>query len=540
MKRMLAAAAFMIMSSTVAGTSWAQATNSNQLSDPRVRQAIAYAVDMDTIIKTLFASKAVKAVGLLPNGPFKSPDLNPYAFNPDKARKLLADAGWDKNRELDLVYYYDDQLTVDFLTAVQAYLADVGIKIKFRLLTGDTNAALLPVPKDPVNGPSAVTWDLGYGAKAALALQEYYNGMKTGNSAHTPGSKELDKLIEGINATADVEKQKEAFFAIEKYANEKLDTIPLYYQQLYVYESDRLNRNGHSYGNDQYNYDWGLVDWTVSPEKNGEKVLYTNTAPEEFFELPWYQLGINITNKAAFDRILVADGTLTKFKGQLAESFKVSEDGMTVSFTLRDGLKWHDGSPLTADDVVWSIVTAIRTPGVNSTVANTVASIAGAADVAAGKAQQVSGISVDGRTITLKFATLDPNVLLSLSQFAPLPKKHLEKVDPATIQQNAFWQRPVGSGPYKIADVKMNSFTTFVPFEGYYGGKAKIDKIVAFPSGDGDGNVVKNAAARKLDYGFTKNTADVGALEAMPFMKLTAENIPYTRLLWINHYPRAK
>ena len=45
--------------------------------------------------------------------------LNPYAYNPDKARELLAAANWDSSRELDMVYYYGDQLTVDLMAALQ-------------------------------------------------------------------------------------------------------------------------------------------------------------------------------------------------------------------------------------------------------------------------------------------------------------------------------------------------------------------------------------------------------------------------------------
>lgn len=541
MKKMLmaAAAALALYAGPIAPAS-AQATNSNLLSDVRVRQAIAYAIDMDTIIKTLFDGKAIPASSQLPNGgPFKDPGLKPYPYDPDKARALLKAAGWDSNRELDLVYYYDDQQTADFMAAIQSYLADVGIKMKYRLITGDTNAQLLPVPKDPVNGPSAVNWDIGYGAKAALALQEYYNGLRTGNSAYTPGSPELDKLIDAINATSDPTKLKAAFFAIENYEHEHLDAIPLYYQQLFVYESDRVDRHGHEYGNDQYNYDWGITDWTVKPDAQGKKVLYTNTAPAEFFELPWYQLGINITNKIVFDRLLMADGSLTPKGGELAESYSVSPDGLTVTLKMRPGLTWQDGSPLTAEDVAWSFRTAILTPGVNSTVLNTLMSLKGAQDFLDKKATDVAGIKVDGGTITLQFDKLDPNVLVSLSQFAPLPEKYFKGVDPVKLQQAPFWQHPIGSGPFMVKDVKMNAYTTYVPFANYWGGKAKIDEIVAFPSdGDSDPNVVKNATAHQLDYGFTKSTADVDALQKLTFMKLTPENIPYTRMLWINHYPR--
>ena len=97
----------------------AEATNSNQLSDERVRHAIAYAIDMETIVETLMDGKAIAASSLIPNGPFKPDGLNMFKYNPDKARSLLKAANWDGDRELKMRYYYGDQLTSDLMVAIQ-------------------------------------------------------------------------------------------------------------------------------------------------------------------------------------------------------------------------------------------------------------------------------------------------------------------------------------------------------------------------------------------------------------------------------------
>ncbi|PHQ94589.1 MAG: peptide ABC transporter substrate-binding protein [Marinosulfonomonas sp.] len=530
----VALAAALLMSGS--GIAMSQALNDNLLSDPRVRQAIAYAVDMDTIGETLFEGRVIVADSLLPNGPLKPAGLNPYSYDPDKARELLAAAGWDSSRELDVVFYYGDQLTVDFMAAVQAYLADVGIKISYRKIQGDVNAALSAPPTDPVDGQAGIDWDLAYGATAALALQEFYNVYKTGISANTPGNAERDALIAGINASSDPDELKPAYAAIQQYFSESMDSIPLYYQQLFIYESNKLNRNGNGYGNAQFNYDWGITEWTIEPDANGKMIMNTNTAPAQFFEMPWKNLGIWITSKVVFDRLLVTDGGMSSFEGSMAESFDVSADGMTVNVTLKDGLTWHDGAALTIDDVVWSLQTAMKAGTINSVVSNTVMSIEGASAYQDGSADSASGLSTDGNTITLQFETLDPNVLLTLSQFAILPKHLLDGVDPLQLQQHAYWQNPVGSGSFKIEEVQMNDFVRYVPFEGYHGGVAKLDEIVAFPSGDGDANLIKNATAGKMDYGFTKNVPDVAALEALGTMRVIAADIPYTRGFWVNKF----
>ncbi|NQT59780.1 MAG: peptide ABC transporter substrate-binding protein, partial [Bacteroidetes bacterium] len=217
-------------------------TNSNPLSDVRVRKAIAYAIDMDTIADTLLEGMAIVADSQIPNGSWKAPGLEPYSYDPERASALLKAANWDESIVLDLVYYYADQLTADLMTAVQAYLADVGVKMTFRKLEGDVAGQLNGLPVDPADGPSTIVWDLGYGARAALALQEYYNGYKPGITANTPQDPKLDELIAAISSTSDVDKQKEAFFAIERYDSEMLYSLPLYYQQLFIFESTRVNR----------------------------------------------------------------------------------------------------------------------------------------------------------------------------------------------------------------------------------------------------------------------------------------------------------
>ena len=264
MKKLMALAVAGLMSTTLLSSAMAQPINDNQLSDPRVRQAIAYAIDMDTIVETIFEGRAVRATGMLPDGPNKPTDLERYDYNPDKARELLAAAGWDANRVLDVVYYYTDQQTADLMAAVQAYLADVGIQMNYRLLEGDIGSQISVVPEDPVNGPSKVTWDMLYGARAALALQEYFNRYAYGLKPMIPNIPRMNELVAKVNGTTNPEVQREGYFEMEHIINGSVYQIPLYYQQLFTYESDRLNRNGGAYGNEQYNYNWGVENWTVS------------------------------------------------------------------------------------------------------------------------------------------------------------------------------------------------------------------------------------------------------------------------------------
>ncbi len=516
----------------------AEATNSNQLSDPRVRQALTYAIDVQAIIDSLMASKSTAAITMAPPGEWRSPNVKAYEYNPEKAKELLKEAGWDQSRVLDVVYYYGDQMTVDLLTAIQAYWAEVGVQMTMRKLEGDLASQLWVPPSDPVNGPSAVEWDIAYAAVAALSMGDYYDRYQGGYSSNSynPQDDKLDELIAATNATADVEKQIAAYHALEDYENEIQLNIPLYHQPVYIVQSKNLDRGDAPYGNEQFIYNWNIVNWDIAPDASGKKVMRTNGGPAEFFETPFFNPGFIMSQKLLFDRLIIADENLTpKFPG-LASEFALSEDGLTLEMTLREGIKWHDGEAITTDDIIGSVELATKAQ-TNPVILTTFKALEGYEAYAAGTAEHISGITAEGNKLTFKFAQINPNILLAFTQFAPLPMKYFEGVEPTLIQQADYWQKPVGSGPFKLQEVKMGEYATFVPFEEYYGGKAKIDEVRLYPSGESDPNLVKNAAAGQVDYAYTKSVEDVLALEAMDNMIVTPVEVRYTRVLYVNKFP---
>lgn len=108
--------------------------NLEWLQDPRVRQAMVYAIDRQTIIDTIKKGTATIANTMFVADWTHPDDLEPYTYDPEKAKQLLAEAGWDPSRQIDFIYYYSDQVNKDTVTAIQAYLAQVGVNIVPRLL----------------------------------------------------------------------------------------------------------------------------------------------------------------------------------------------------------------------------------------------------------------------------------------------------------------------------------------------------------------------------------------------------------------------
>jgi peptide/nickel transport system substrate-binding protein len=82
----------------------------------------------------------IRKAGTIANSMFPqtwalAPDLNPLKYDVAKAKQLLADAKWDPSRKVDFIYYYNDSVNVDTVTAIQSYLAAVGVQIVPRYLT---------------------------------------------------------------------------------------------------------------------------------------------------------------------------------------------------------------------------------------------------------------------------------------------------------------------------------------------------------------------------------------------------------------------
>ena len=256
-------------------------------------------------------------------------------------------------------------------------------------------------------------------------------------------------------------------------------------------------------------------------------VLYTNGGPIEFFETPWLNPGTFFYNKVLFDRLIVADENLMTIEGegQLAETYEVSEDGMSIKFNLREGITWHDGEAITPEDIKWSIEYAQLVPALNPVINSTFSAI--------------SEMTIDGNSLTVNFSKLAPDALLAFTQFSPLPQKYFVDVEPAGFQQADFWQSPVGSGPFKVKEVQMNNYTTLEAFPEYWGGAADYTIQLSPSAGDSDENFVANAQAGKMDYGYTRSIDDIKALEGVEGMNIEQVDVRYTRLFFLNKFPNA-
>ena len=277
---------------------------------------------------------------------------------------------------------------------------------------------------------------------------------------------------------------------------------------------------------------------TEAPAAGGDKILYTNGGPEEFFETPWLNPGTYMYNKTVYAHLIVADKNLSPIQDDpdALATYTFSDDGKVLTFQLKDAY-WHDGEKITPEDIKWSIEYVSKTAVINPVFLSTFKAIEGAVAEDGSINETFSGIAIDGNTITITFSGIAPDALLAFTQFAPVPQKYFEGVDPLKVQQAEYFQKPIGSGPFMVGEVSMNNYTTLVPFDKYYNGTADFTIQMLPSAGDSDPNLVTRAMAGNLDYGYTKMVADIQALESVQNVTLSPVDVRYTRMFYLNKFP---
>ena len=144
----------------------------------------------------------------------------------------------------------------------------------------------------------------------------------------------------------------------------------------------------------------------------------------------------------------------------LAQSWVENDPGLSYTYTLREGLLWSDGEPLTAEDIAWNINTSRDQEWSNyiSTVANLTAEV------------------VDDRTVTVTSSVPDPR-LPSVGVYI-LPK-HIweEQATPETIDSYDGLDG-VGSGPFTISDYQSEESLTMTANPNYYDGEPAVGTVI--------------------------------------------------------------
>jgi len=159
-----------------------------------------------------------------------------------------------------------------------------------------------------------------------------------------------------------------------------------------------------------------------------------------------------------FDRLLAVNPQTGSSVAGLASSWRTSADGLTITFTLRDDVLWHDGQPFSAADVEFTFK-AIVNPAVGSPRQ---------ADFSLVEEFK----AVDETTFVVTLADADCSILYDLGSVSIVPRHILGNDD---VQTSSFNANPVGTGPFVLGEWVAGDHVTLLSNPRYWGQVPYLD-----------------------------------------------------------------
>ena len=171
---------------------------------------------------------------------------------------------------------------------------------------------------------------------------------------------------------------------------------------------------------------------------------------------------------------LVRLGDDTEAESDIAQDWKISNDGKTYTFRLRQGVKFHDGREVTAEDFIYSWERACWPETGSQTAASYLVDIVGVRDVLEGRSREISGIrAVDTHTLEVKIEAPMSYFLYKLAY----PTAFV--VDRDNVKAGSeWWRNPNGTGPFKLGKWIENEELVLERNPLYHGKVAELDSVV--------------------------------------------------------------
>jgi len=226
---------------------------------------------------------------------------------------------------------------------------------------------------------------------------------------------------------------------------------------------------------------WGAAE--AQPQRGGDERLgapnggvYRRPLGQDPLTLDPVRIGDVFSRSVAqqiFDGLVQFDQTLT-ITPALAQRWTASRDGLSWTFTLRKGVRFHHGRELTADDVVYSF-TRLLDPKLKSGAADLFLGIRGAQEFREGKAKEVAGLAaLDRHTVQVTLTeALTPFVsVLAVGHAKIVPRDIVEQ------EGENFGTRPVGTGPFRFVRWDRGKEIVLSANPDYFDGAPRLSRVV--------------------------------------------------------------
>ena len=189
----------------------------------------------------------------------------------------------------------------------------------------------------------------------------------------------------------------------------------------------------------------------------------------------------------------------------LAESWE-RRDSVTLAFHLNPRAQWHDGTPVTARDVVFAFDRA-RDPGIDPQLATLLTPITDVAEESE-------------RTVVIRFSQpFAEQFYTATFHVHPLPAHLLAELNPDSVATSGYMSAPVGSGPYVFGEMVPGQRVTLNVNENFFLGRPEIDRVVFLLANDPDARL-NLMLSGEADVVSSVNPQDVPRVEADPDLRV--------------------
>ncbi|WP_221563592.1 peptide-binding protein [Alkalihalobacillus sp. TS-13] len=201
---------------------------------------------------------------------------------------------------------------------------------------------------------------------------------------------------------------------------------------------------------------------TGEPQEGGDIVVGSIGAPTIFNDLYSTDTSSSDISGWLYDGLVTFDENLEP-KGVIAKDWETSEDGTEWTITLNEGITFHDGEPLTADDVVFTYSIPLSEDYSGARASNF---------------EKIESIEAeDDTTVKIKLSEPHAPFLVTLT-YGILPEHILKDVPIADLAEHEFnTKSPVGSGPFKFVEWKEGQYVKVEAFDDYFQGRPYLDTI---------------------------------------------------------------
>jgi ABC-type transport system substrate-binding protein len=315
------------------------------LDDELVRQALGYAIDKDRIIENFYPAGSQAADQFLPPGiPSYEDGAEGYTYDPDKARDLLAQAGYPDGIDLGALSYRAEPRPYlpqppQVASDIRDQLAQVGITVT---LDEQESGAFI----DNANTGNLGLYLLGWGADFpdATNFWDFHFGVGASPQFGT-GFPDLHEVLTEAGTTTDEEARAELYAEANDLLMQHAQAIPIAYGGSAVaFKAEVEGAHASPLSNEQFA--------AMSMEGQDQLVWMQNGEPSGLYCADETDGEALRVCEQINESLLAYEVGGVEVVPALAEEYESNDDLTEWTFTLRDGVTFHDGTSLDAGDVV--------------------------------------------------------------------------------------------------------------------------------------------------------------------------------------------